>query len=47
MVVYEKIYLEAYINKEYICLKNDIAPLYFPLEKATTKGCPLILTDFI
>ena len=28
MVVNEKIYLEAYINKEYISLKNNTAQLY-------------------
>ena len=27
MVVDEKIYLEAYINKEYICLKSNTAQL--------------------
>ena len=29
MVVYEKIYLEAYTNNQYICLKNNTAELYF------------------
>ena len=29
MVVYEKIKFEAYINDQYICLKNKIADLYF------------------
>ena len=29
MVVYEKIYLEAHKNNQYICLKNDTAQLYF------------------
>ena len=32
MVVYEKIYLEAYINtQQYICLKNITSQLYFIL----------------
>ena len=29
MVVYEKIYLEAHKNNQYICLKNDTTQLYF------------------
>ena len=31
MVVYEKILLEVYINKQYISLQNDAAQLYFKL----------------
>ena len=31
MVVYEKIYLETYINNQYIWYKNNTAQLYFTL----------------
>ena len=31
MVVYEKIYFEAYTNDQYICHKNNIEQLYFIL----------------
>ena len=31
MVVYEKIYFEAYTNDQYIWHKNNIAQLYFIL----------------
>ena len=34
MVIYKKIYLEVYKNKEYMCLKNNIAHLYFILRRA-------------
>ena len=34
MVVSEKIYLEAFINNQYICLKNDTAQLYSILKRA-------------
>ena len=34
MGVYEKIDSEAYIDKEYICLKNNIELLYFILGRA-------------
>ena len=34
MVVYEKIYFEAYINFQYIWHKNNIAQLYFILGTA-------------
>ena len=33
MVVYEKIYFEAYRNDQYIWHKNNIAQLYFILTK--------------
>ena len=28
MTTYEKIYLEAYISNQYMCLKNDTTQLY-------------------
>ena len=34
MVVYEKIYFEAYINNQYIWHKNNVAQLYFILGRA-------------
>ena len=34
MVVYEKIYFEAYRNNQYIWHKNNIAQLYFILGRA-------------
>ena len=34
MVVYEKIYFEAYRNDQYIWHKNNIAQLYFILGRA-------------
>ena len=34
MVVYEKIYFEAYTNDQYIWHKNNIAQLYFILGRA-------------
>ena len=34
MVVYEKIYFEAYRNDQYIWHKNNIAQLYFILRRA-------------
>ena len=34
MVVYEKIYFEAYISDQYIWHKNNIAQLYFILGTA-------------
>ena len=34
MVVSQKLYLEAYVNNQYICLKNNSAQLYFILGKA-------------
>ena len=34
MVVYEKIYFEAYTNDQYISHKNNIAQLYFILGRA-------------
>ena len=34
MVVYDKIYFEALINKEYICLKNNTAKLYVIVGRA-------------
>ena len=34
MVVYEKIYFEAYTNDQYIWHKNNIAQLYFILERS-------------
>ena len=34
MVVYEKIYFEAYTNDQYIWFKNNIALLYFILGRA-------------
>ena len=34
MVVYEKIYFEAYINDQYTWHKNNIAQLYFILGRA-------------
>ena len=33
-VCYEKIYLEVYINNQYICVKNNTAHLYFILGRA-------------
>ena len=38
MTIYKEIYLEAYINKEYICLKNNTAHLYFILRTAHKQG---------
>ena len=29
LVVYKEIYFEVYIKKEYMCLKNNTAKLYF------------------
>ena len=39
MVVCDKIYLEAYINKEYICVKNNSAQLdiYFILKSGNQR----------
>ena len=34
MVVYEKVYFEAYTNDQYIWHKNNIAQLYFILGRA-------------
>ena len=34
MVICEKIYLEAYINNQYISFKSDTAQLYFILGRA-------------
>ena len=34
MVIYEKIYFEAYTNDQYIWHKNNIAQLYFILGRA-------------
>ena len=34
MVFYEKIYLEAYIDNQYICLKNNTARIIFLLGRA-------------
>ena len=36
MMLYVKIYCEAYTNKEYICLRGNIAQLYFILGRAPT-----------
>ena len=33
-MVYDKIYLEAHTNNQYICLKNNTAQLYFILGRA-------------
>ena len=38
MVVYKQMYLEAHINREYTCLKNNIAQLYFYKGKSTYVG---------
>ena len=35
MVVYEKIYLKAYINNQNIWLKNNTAQIYFILGRAS------------
>ena len=34
ILVYEKMYLKTYMNKEYICLKNNTGQLYFILGRA-------------
>ena len=49
MFGYEKIYFEAHINKEYICLKNNCAQLYILYLREPTseiQRMTLIFTDF-
>ena len=44
MVVYQKIYFEAYTNDQYIWHKNNIAELYFILGRAELRWKIFLLT---